>query len=371
MYLNTVRVNKALATVIVMLLFTVVLSGCINEADNSPPRAIFQTEVSKVDVGDVVNFDATNSSDKDGSITAFHWDFGDGEETLGMTAVHVYEAFGVFNVTLTVTDDLGKKSIYVQTIVVNGLPRAVIGAQPEVQFIDDAIAFNADQSSDPDGNLASFLWDFGDGNGSTQPNPFHTYGAVGSYMVTLTVTDNRGTQDVDTRFVRVNYRNFAVNFTLSGANADNQRDFTAEGTTSYVNLTIDEENLHLVRFGLSWRDNVRPPGGAANDMFRLTVIPPDGFSIFANGTEENLTLTFPLASIPLNRTMEGRDTMSVLAEVQATLGSQLGRGEWLVQIEAIECGGFRDSDDTWIEDPGNVWDLAVHYEYYEAHVTQA
>jgi PKD repeat protein len=366
-----VRVTKALAAVTVLMMVTVALSGCLDESDNSPPRAIFETEVSQVDVGDVVSFDATNSSDKDGEITSYHWDFGDGEETLGKTAIHIYDDFGVFNVTLTVTDDLGKKSIYVQTIVVNGLPRAVIGAEPEVQYIEDAILFTADHSTDPDGNLASFSWDFGDGNRSTQPNPEHTYGDVGSYLVTLTVTDNRGAQDTDTRFVRVTFRTFNVNFTLRGANADNQRDFTAVGMTSYVNTTLDVGNLHMVRFHLSWRDNIRPPGGAANDMFRLTVIPPKGFSVSANGTEENLTLTFPLASIPINRTMEGRDATSVMETVDETLGSELGSGEWFVQIEAIECGGFRDSENNWIDDPGNIWDLAVYYEYFAASVTQA
>ncbi|UCC93936.1 MAG: hypothetical protein JSW25_04525, partial [Thermoplasmata archaeon] len=90
----------------------------------------------------------------------------------------------------------------------------------------------------------------------------------------------------------------------------------------------------------------------------------------ANGTEENLTLTFPLASVPINRTVEGSDPASVLAEIERTLGSTLGKGTWLVQIEAIECGGFRDQDDTWINDPGNIWDLAVHYENFEPHVTQ-
>ncbi len=365
------RVNKALAAVMALIMMTVALTGCLDEPDNEPPRAIFETEVSQVNVGDVVSFDATNSSDKDGSITSYHWDFGDGDETLGKTAIHIYDQFGVFNVTLTVTDDLGKKSIYVQTIVVNALPRAVIGAEPEVQYIEDAIAFSAEHSTDPDGNLASYMWDFGDGNSSTQPNPMHTYGDVGSYMVTLTVTDNRGAQDTDTRFVRVTYRTYDVNFTLRGANADNQRDFTAEGTTSYLNVTLDVGNLHMVRFHLSWRDNIRPPGGAANDMFRMTVIPPNGFSVSANGTEENLSLTFPLASIPINRTMEGRDVASVLEEVEENLGSQLGKGTWLVQIEAIECGGFRDADDTWVDDPGNIWDLAVYYEYFEASVTQA
>ncbi len=365
------RVNKALAAVVVVMMFTVVISGCLEEADNKPPRAIFETEVSQVDVGDIISFDATNSSDKDGSITSYHWDFGDGKETLGMTAVHVYEQFGIFNVTLTVTDDLGKKSIFVQTIVVNGLPKAIIGAEPEVQFIDEAITFSSDRSSDPDGSLAAFEWDFGDGNGSTQPNPTHTYGAVGSYLVSLTVTDNRGASSVDTQFVRVVLRTYNVNFTLSGANMDNQRDFTAVGTTTSLNSTLDVDNLHMVRFHLSWRDNIRPPGGSANDMFRLTVIPPSGFPISANGTEENLTLTFPLASIPLNRTMDGKDHADVMARVQETLGSELGKGTWLVHIEAIECGGFRDADDTWIDDPGNMWDLAVHYEYFDAEVTTA
>ena len=371
LYHCIVRSRKALVALTALVMFSVALSGCIEESANDPPRAIFETQVSQVDVGDVVSFDATNSSDKDGSITAYHWDFGDGEETLGSTAIHVYKGHGVFNVTLTVTDDRGKKSIYVQTIVVNGLPRAVVKAEPEVQLIDDPITFSAEDSVDPDGSLASFSWDFGDGNTSAQPNPQHTYGDVGSYMVTLTVTDNRGARDTDSRFVRVKYRTFDVNFTLRGENADNSRDFTAVGTTSYVNLSLEVDNLHMVRFHLSWRDNIRPPGGAANDMFRLTVVPPDGFSVSANGTEENLTLTFPLASKPINRTLEGRDVASVTEQVQEDLGSELGRGTWLVQIEAIECGGFRDVDDTWIEDPGNIWDLAVYYEHFETNVTEA
>jgi len=353
------------------MFLALVLSGCVSDSGNEPPRAIFHTEVSMVDVGDVVSFDATNSSDKDGSITAYHWDFGDGDETLGVTAAHVYETHGIFNVTLTVTDDRGKKSIFVQTIVVNALPRALIDAEPEVQFIDEPIGFSAARSVDPDGTLASFLWDFGDGNGSTQPAPLYTYASVGSYMVTLTVTDNRGARASDTSFVRVKYRSYDVNFSVRGANLDNERQYTAVGTTSYHNATIEVDNLHMVRFRLSWRDNIRPPGGAPNDLFRLTAVPPNGFSHSVHGTNENLTLTFPLASIPLNRSMEGRDAELVRQEVQRALGSTLGKGTWLVQVEAIECGGFRDVDDTWVDDWGNLWDLAVHYEYFEASVTQA
>jgi PKD repeat protein len=47
-------------------------------------------------------------------------------------------------------------------------------------------------SSDPDGTIASYAWTFGDGATSTAQNPSHTYGAGGTFTVTLTVTDNRG-----------------------------------------------------------------------------------------------------------------------------------------------------------------------------------
>src|SRR5207244_12934939 len=48
-----------------------------------------------------------------------------------------------------------------------------------------------DQSSDPDGTVASWSWNFGDGQTATQRNPSHTYAAGGSYTVTLTVKDNQ------------------------------------------------------------------------------------------------------------------------------------------------------------------------------------
>lgn len=58
------------------------------------------------------------------------------------------------------------------------------GAGVAVSFID--------QSYDPDGNIVSWLWHFGDGSSSTQRNPIHTYQSVGTYSVQLTVRDDCG-----------------------------------------------------------------------------------------------------------------------------------------------------------------------------------
>ncbi|WP_300681133.1 PKD domain-containing protein [Nocardioides sp.] len=52
--------------------------------------------------------------------------------------------------------------------------------------------FDGSGSADPDGSIASYAWDFGDGSSATGATPTHTYAAAGTYTVTLTVTDNRG-----------------------------------------------------------------------------------------------------------------------------------------------------------------------------------
>lgn len=61
-----------------------------------------------------------------------------------------------------------------------------------------AITLSSNASSDSDGSIVSWLWDFGDGTTSTSANPNHTYNAAGSYAVSLTVTDNGGATGTST-----------------------------------------------------------------------------------------------------------------------------------------------------------------------------
>ena len=66
-----------------------------------------------------------------------------------------------------------------------------------------AISFSSSGSTDPDGSIVGYSWDFGDGSTSTLENPSHSYGTEGTYTATLTVTDNGGATDSDDAVVTI------------------------------------------------------------------------------------------------------------------------------------------------------------------------
>ncbi|MDO9379185.1 MAG: PKD domain-containing protein [Nocardioidaceae bacterium] len=148
------------------------------------------------------SFDASSSSDADGTVDGWSWSFGDGTTGSGRAVDHVYRAAGTYQVELTVTDDDGAVDVVRRSVTVVA-PNAV----PIAAFVSTQAGltsrFDGGVSTDVDGELAGFAWGFGDGTTGTGATPSHTYGTAGSYDVTLTVTDDRGATDNVTRTVTV------------------------------------------------------------------------------------------------------------------------------------------------------------------------
>ncbi|MCP4713129.1 MAG: PKD domain-containing protein, partial [Planctomycetes bacterium] len=110
-------------------------------------------------------FDAGNSSDKDGQIIDYHWDFGDDSQGSGLAPRHIYGNPGTYQVNLTVTDDSGttsSKASHGITVVVNRKPIADAGPD-QIGAPGQLINFDGSKSFDPDGQLKSLIWNFGDG----------------------------------------------------------------------------------------------------------------------------------------------------------------------------------------------------------------
>jgi PKD repeat protein len=77
----------------------------------------------------------------------------------------------------------------------NQPPVAAISATPDNGEAPLDIQFSSDGSSDPDGTITSYTWDFGTGDSATLANPAYTYATAGVYQVTLTVVDDGGASD--------------------------------------------------------------------------------------------------------------------------------------------------------------------------------
>lgn len=135
--------------------------------------------------------DASGSTDPDGTITSYAWDFGDGGAAVGVTASHTYAVPGTYPVTLLVSDDLGStNSIVNQVTISNAAPPVASLALSQNGM---TATYDASASSDPSGGPISFDVDWGDGSPhSTGATNSHTYAAIGPWTVILTVTNRAG-----------------------------------------------------------------------------------------------------------------------------------------------------------------------------------
>ncbi|MFT7595602.1 MAG: PKD repeat protein [Paracoccaceae bacterium] len=144
-----------------------------------------------------IEFDASKSSDADGDALMYQWDFGDGlARGFGRVTTHVYPRSGIFPVTLWVDDGTGlsnAKAVDATTVTINARPVADAGGNRDV-CSGDPILFDASASTDPDGGLLQYSWDFGDGSNSDLINPTKTYENPGAYPVTLRIQNETGTQ---------------------------------------------------------------------------------------------------------------------------------------------------------------------------------
>ena len=162
------------------------------DAPNDPPTADAAGPYT-VDDGQSVAFDGTGSSDPDGTIASYDWDFGDGNSGTGASPNHTYAAAGTYTATLTVTDNGGATATAAASVTINPIAGSPVpdAGGPYSANAGDVVTFDGSASTD-DGTIVSYAWDFGDGNTGAGVGPTHTYASGGLFTVTLIVTDDSG-----------------------------------------------------------------------------------------------------------------------------------------------------------------------------------
>jgi PKD repeat protein len=287
------------------------------------------------------SLDATftdTSTDSDGSVVGWDWDFGDGMSSTLQNPVHIYASSGSYTVGLTVTDNDSETDSTSQSVTVTedteapvitvlgndpalvdqhepytdagatatdnldgdltgsisttGLPVdtgtpgdvtvgysvfdgsgnqgtasrtvTVVANQPPVAGFSASTellqATFTDTSTDTDGTVDSWSWDFGDGNSSTSQNPVHNYSSYNTYSVSLTVTDDDGVTDNHTADVTVAPDLIAPVITLLGANPDSVGQYETYSEPGYTaNDDVDGDISGSVIVG-GWDYDTSVPG---------------------------------------------------------------------------------------------------------------
>jgi len=169
------------------------------EVANRAPIASFTLGSEASDLEGLVLLDA--SSDADGSIQSWAWDFGDGTSSNDANPEHQFSAAGTYTVTLVVSDDQGAASEPVSKVVpvANTPPQAAfsvlnagsLNAGMSISFLDESV------DPSPSGSIVHIAWDYGDGAydvGGPRSNGVysHVYNDAGTYKVVLYVIDSSG-----------------------------------------------------------------------------------------------------------------------------------------------------------------------------------
>jgi chitodextrinase len=176
------------------------------EDTSRPPTATIDAP-GTVGVGVSVTFDGRGSSDPDGGITSYRWEYGDGSSGTGRTASHTYEATGEYTVTLRVTDDDGNTDTATTTVSVtdrpNEPPTASVSVQPSAPSVGATVTFDGTSSSDPDGTLTSYEWSVDGSPVASGETAEYSFETPGDHEIELVVTDDAGSMASATRSIDV------------------------------------------------------------------------------------------------------------------------------------------------------------------------
>jgi PKD repeat protein len=170
------------------------LTGCDLLTGNRAPVAIAEAEPTRGEAPLRVEFDGSRSTDPDGLIVHYEWDFGDGSQAEGPKVTYTYERNGIYIATLTVVDSFGASDQdRVRIVVGNPPPQAVFTASPTSGWRPLRVSFDASASFDPeDEPIVGYEWDLGDGTSASGVRVSHTYSEAGKFTARLTVKDQDG-----------------------------------------------------------------------------------------------------------------------------------------------------------------------------------
>ena len=372
------------------VMLTISLTGCLGVLDTTTePRATLEAYPLLIQEGEMVTLDGRESDAIEGIITAYRWDFGDGEtsETVTGFTSHVYDVFGAYTVSLEVENDQGGTDETFTVIIVNGVPTIELN-YPENPRAGDAILLDATSSTDPEGAELTYLWDLdwgvdsdGDGDGrndvdATDAQTLLPTNTSGLYVGSLTIDDGQGGMVTEVFEINVSSRQFNIEW-KEKVIEQSWSEYLDEGE-EWSEQILPGQQGRILSFEaiLELENDVIQP----YDNFSLGIsIPSDGFNEEAETEGGNITQSEnakatitanDLNSKGLDEIIEADSEEMVLQMLLNRPGQNFGQDEWALFVRALQT-----NPDSTIEflpdpDPGNDWTLTLRIVIHEPVITE-
>ncbi|NJB87440.1 PKD repeat protein [Lewinella marina] len=187
-------------------------NNCATEPENIFPVASGHPSVTSGYAPLTVILDGSLSSDQDGEIVSYDWRW-EGGSTTGVIDTIIFDTPNVYDIILTVTDNLGATDSDTMSVTVlerpNELPTAVAVATPTTGEAPLQVQLDGTGSSDSDGTIVTYAWSWTGGGMASGDSPSVELTDPGTYAIVLTVTDDDGATGTDTVTVVVDPANVA------------------------------------------------------------------------------------------------------------------------------------------------------------------
>ena len=375
---------------LIAMMVSISFAGCLGALDTTvQPRASLEAYPLLIQEGEMVTFDARDSDAIEGIITAYRWDFGDGEKSETVTGFtsHIYDVFGAYTVSLEVENDQGGIDEAITIVIVNGVPTIDL-TFPENPRAGDAVLLDASGSIDPESAELAFSWDLdwgvdsnGDGDGrndvdSTEPQALLPTNTSGVYVGSLTIDDGQGGVVTEVFEVNVSARQFNVEWKEKTIQ-QSWSDYLDEGE-EWTEEILPGQQGRILSFEavLELENDVIQP----YDNFSLIIsIPGDGFKEEAETEGGNITqsenakatiIANDLNSRGLDEVIEADSEEMVMQMLLGRPGQNFGQSPWALFVRALQTNPDSNIDILPDPDPGNDWTLTLRIVVHEPVITE-
>lgn len=339
---------------------------------NRPPAPVLSVTPATGHAPLSVTAFAAGSSDSDGQIVAYTFDFGDGTivgPQTSPTATHNYGT-GTWLARLTVRDERGATATLATPVTVvvgapNQPPVAALTLTPSLGPAPLSVVVDASGSSDPDGSIQSYAFDFGDGTQlAAQPNAAvaHTFPA-GTRTVTVTVTDSDGGTATATASVTATTGNQSPNGVIT-APASNVTVSAGQGVL-FTSIGSDPDPGSTLRY--AWDFGGGAPGSLLQNPGPVVFSQPGSYTVTLT-VRDGLDLADPTPDTRLITVLPA-DTTVAADEVHWTITGQTSvTFDWRGPVNTLRYGTTTDYTHTVLgvtptplpySSPGPFWEARI------------